>query len=68
MGTAEYDEDCEHLSSSGIDQTPTTDEAKVWRCDACGWLYRSVRPDGAPSMVRVMQALIPSDSESGEGS
>jgi rubredoxin len=33
---------CTHESASGVDQTPVTDEAKVWRCDSCGFTYRSL--------------------------
>ena len=43
---------CEHYSASGIDQNSGPD--KVWRCDACGWLYRSVPVEGMPSYVRVL--------------
>lgn len=36
-----YDwDDCEHLSSSGIDGTPRDDLHKVWRCDECERTYR----------------------------
>lgn len=28
--------ECEHLSWTGVDQTPLDDPAKVWRCDGCG--------------------------------
>lgn len=31
---------CEHLSATGVDQA--TGPNKVWRCDSCGWLFRSV--------------------------
>lgn len=31
---------CSHGSASGIDMTPPSDPAKVWRCDACGLLHR----------------------------
>jgi hypothetical protein len=40
------DERCEHLSATGVDQA-TDGPDKVWRCDACGRLYRTVpRGDG----------------------
>lgn len=29
---------CPHVSASGVDHDWS--ERKVWRCDACGWLYR----------------------------
>lgn len=46
-------EPCGHPSSTGIDQAPD-DEMKVWRCDSCGWLHRSVRQDdGTHRMVEV---------------
>lgn len=35
---------CEHDSADGIDQAPM-DDRKVWRCDECDALFRSV-PDG----------------------
>lgn len=43
------DEDCEHLSCSGVDQVDLADPAKVWRCDACGWTgVRSERSASEP--------------------
>lgn len=32
--------DCPHLSLNGVDQGDGPD--KVWRCEMCGGLYRSV--------------------------
>lgn len=37
--------DCTHGSATGIDTTPLSDPAKVWRCDHCGLRWRE---DGGP--------------------
>lgn len=47
-------EECTHLSATGVDQT--WGDRKVWRCDACGWQYRTVTVDGITSMVGTMQS------------
>jgi hypothetical protein len=44
------DFDCEHHSASGIDQESGPD--KIWRCDACGFLFRCVL-DGEGITTRV---------------
>ena len=49
--------DCDHLSASGINAADLGDEDKIWRCDACGWLYRSVHVEGQPEFVRVMRGV-----------
>lgn len=43
-------EHCEHDSATGVDQAPFGPD-KVWRCDECGWLYRSVPIDGSLTMT-----------------
>lgn len=35
--------DCRHLSATGIDTTPISDPAKVWRCDHCGLQWAAGR-------------------------
>jgi hypothetical protein len=41
---------CEHDSATGIDQSDGPD--KVYACDNCGWLYRSVlQTNGSHRMV-----------------
>lgn len=40
---------CGHDSATGVDQDFGPD--KVWRCDACGWLYRTVTEDGITRRV-----------------
>jgi len=48
---------CPHSSSSGIDETPLDDPAKVWRCDQCGWLHRTeMGPDGFAHDVEAADA------------
>jgi hypothetical protein len=44
-GLHEYE--CDHPSASGVDQAPFGPD-KVWRCDVCGWRYRSIPVDGGP--------------------
>lgn len=51
---------CEHDSATGVDQAPFGPD-KVWRCDECGWLYRSVPIDGSLTMT-VPAASHPSPS------
>lgn len=49
---ADHGAPCDHPSATGIDQA--TGPEKVWRCDVCGWLYRSVRDEtGIDHMVAV---------------
>jgi hypothetical protein len=40
-----HQHECDHPSASGVDQAPSGPD-KVWRCDVCGWLYRSIPVDG----------------------
>lgn len=49
--------ECEHWSATGVDDTPIEDPDKVWRCDGCGWLYRSAQVEGQPPFVRVMRGV-----------
>lgn len=52
---------CTHESSSGIDQT--WDDDKVWRCDGCGWLHRTVTEDGITRAIAVDAATNPAPAE-----
>lgn len=36
---------CTHESSTGVDGAPFGPD-KVWRCEGCGWLHRTVTVDG----------------------
>lgn len=51
--------DCTHSSATGIDTTSLRDPAKVWRCDHCGFRWRS---DGAavyePGFIRIPRPQI----------
>jgi hypothetical protein len=53
---------CEHLSATGVDQSEGDD--KVWRCDACWRLYRTVTENG---ITRMLFGVIPSDLRTGSG-
>lgn len=44
-------ETCQHLSLTGVDQTPLSDPAKVWRCDECG------RVETSDQMIREHQFM-----------
>jgi hypothetical protein len=61
---------CPHLSATGVDQTYLSDSAKVWRCDGCGWTYRS-RPVrwGADDPFPIFEAMpvVPCTTCDGKG-
>jgi len=59
--------DCTHESASGVDRTDLADEAKVWRCDACGWTYRNVETSTANDEFMVRQAVVPCTTCDGFG-
>jgi len=59
--------DCTHESASGVDRTDLADEAKVWRCDACGWTYRNVETSTANDEFMVRQAVVPCTTCNGTG-
>lgn len=44
------DEECPHLSATGVDQAPVG-PAKVWRCDGCGRRYRERPVDDGTEVV-----------------
>lgn len=46
---------CDHPSASGVDDAPFGD-TKVWRCDVCGVLYRSVRVEGSLRRIAPIEA------------
>jgi hypothetical protein len=49
------DDHCEHLSATGIDDTPLANPNKVWRCDGCGMLYRDVIEGGVAHIVPLVE-------------
>ena len=49
--------ECEHLSATGIDRTEGP--GKVWRCDGCGWLHRSIKGDDGLSRMVPVDAPVP---------
>lgn len=51
------DLECGHDSATGIDQAPC-DALKVWRCDSCGWTYRSI-PCRVPAFAERMAPATP---------
>lgn len=53
---------CTHGSASGVDQTAFTDLSKIWRCDACGFLFRNEVRDGITTRVPVGDTSVPSET------
>lgn len=59
--------DCTHESATGVDQTDPADDAKVWRCDGCGWTYRNVVTSIADDEFMVRQSVVPCGTCDGRG-
>ena len=49
-------DECWHDSATGIDQTDPRHPDKVWQCDVCGWLYRTVPVPDCPGVSRMIDA------------
>lgn len=49
-------DECWHDSATGVDQTDPKSPDKVWQCDECGWLYRTVPVPGCPGLSRMVDA------------